>query len=92
MKVTLPSWLNPWAEVRRLRAAVTKQEALVEKAVHSLWEVQSCAARELRTLRIELGRARYEADQWREKVMEVASLVPPAPAVLHIVGKEDDCG
>lgn len=87
MRLKLPAWLNPWAEVRRLRDEVGKHMAMEDKAVRSLWDVQSYAASELRAMRFELGRARCEADAWREKVMEIAATMPPP--VLQLVKKED---
>lgn len=86
MRLNLPWWFNPWAEVRRLRDEVGKHMAMEDKAVRSLWDVQSYAASELRAMRFELGRVRCEADAWREKALEIAATMPPP---VHLVKKED---
>lgn len=95
MRLNLPWWINPWAEVRRqrdeafarglshgsevrgLRAEVEKHKALADKAVDGLFEVQSYAATQLRALRFEVAHARQREKLWQEKVMEMASLMPP---------------
>lgn len=95
MRLDIPWWLNPWAEVRRqrdeafasamahgaevrgLRAEVEKHKALADKAADGLFEVQAYAATQLRALRFEVAHARQREKLWQEKVMEIASLMPP---------------
>lgn len=86
MSITIPWWLNPWAEVRRLRDEVKKHKALSDKAADGLFEVQSYAATQLRALRFEVAHARQREKLWQEKVMEMASLMPPP---IQFVRKED---
>lgn len=86
MNVAIPWWLNPWAEVRRLRDHLQRRSDEAEKAARYLFEVQSYSAAQLRTMRLELGHARQREKLWQEKVMEIANLMPPP---IQFIRKED---
>lgn len=106
MRLNLPWWLNPWAEVRRLRdehfrsaltygaeiralrAEVTRRAADEDMAVRFMWQVQSEAASALREARFREGHLRAENEALRDKVCEVANLMPP----VHFVRKDEAHG
>lgn len=77
MQLNLPWWLNPWAEVRRLRALVEKHRAMEDKATRCLFEVQSYTASQLRTARMEVAHARAREEAYREKLAEILNCMPP---------------
>ena len=86
MRLNLPWWLNPWAEVRRLRSAVNYHKAQEEKTARYLFEVQSYSATQLRALRIERDHARQREKLWQAKVLEIASMMPPP---VQFIRRED---
>lgn len=97
MRLNLPWWLNPWAEVRRQRdeafaralvhgSEVRGLRAEVEKAGRYLFEVQSYSAAQLRTARMEVAHARAREEAYRQKLVEITNLMPPP---IQFVRKED---
>lgn len=86
MRLNLPWWLNPWAEVRRLRGEVQHHKAVGHDAVRAMVEVQSYCAAELRHARIQEAAFRAEATALRERIVEIANLTPPP---VYFVRKDD---
>ncbi|AXU20362.1 hypothetical protein C7W88_16920 [Novosphingobium sp. THN1] len=86
MRLNLPWWLNPWAEVRRLRDHLQRRSDEAEKAARCLFEVQSYSAAQLRTARMEVAHARAREEAYRQKLVEIANLMPPP---IQFVRKED---
>lgn len=86
MSITIPWWVNPWAEVRRLRDHLQRRSDEADKAAHYLFEVQSHSATQLRTARMEVAHARAREEAYRQKLVEIANLMPPP---IQFVRKED---
>ena len=85
MRLNLPWWINPWAEVRRLRGRVAYHRDAEESAVRTLVEVESYAKAELRHLRLREAAVFAENTRLLNMIVEQTHLVAPK---IMLVDKE----
>lgn len=87
MRLNLPWWLNPWAEVRRLRVDVARHCADADRAVQSAFDVQCRAGEEIRHSRHRERMLVAQNEELLRRIVDMAHQVPNVP--VFFTRKED---